>query len=124
MHERRSDERAPRACTATSEAFAGIRAVDGVSFAIKPGSMTGLIGPNGSGKSTTIDCISGFQRPDGGRVLLAGRDITGARPRDLSPRAELMQTFRGRPASTKRLSVLGQPLSIAAQRFDAARLAR
>ncbi|MBV9632892.1 MAG: ATP-binding cassette domain-containing protein, partial [Xanthobacteraceae bacterium] len=61
-----------------NKAYAGIRAVDGVSFAIMAGSMTGLIGPNGSGKSTTIDCISGFQRPDDGRVVLAGRDITGA----------------------------------------------
>ena len=67
-----------------SKAFAGIRAVDGVSFAIKRGSMTGLIGPNGSGKSTTIDCISGFQTPDGGRVVLAGRDITGVRPEQIA----------------------------------------
>ena len=100
-----------------SKAFAGIRAVDGVSFAIKPGSMTGLIGPNGSGKSTTIDCISGFQRPDGGRVVLAGRDITGARPHDIA-RAGLMRTFQT-VRVYEQLSLLDN-LTIAAQQFDAA----
>ena len=100
-----------------SKAFAGIRAVDGVSFAIKPGSMTGLIGPNGSGKSTTIDCISGFQRPDGGRVVLAGRDITGARPQDIA-RTGLMRTFQN-VRVYEQLSVLDN-LTIAGQQFDAA----
>jgi ABC-type branched-subunit amino acid transport system ATPase component len=100
-----------------SKAFAGIRAVDGISFAIKPGSMTGLIGPNGSGKSTTIDCISGFQTPDGGRVVLAGRDITGARPQKIA-RAGLMRTFQT-VRVYEQLS-LRDNLTIAAQQFDAA----
>ena len=99
------------------KAFAGIRAVDGVSLAIKPGSMTGLIGPNGSGKSTTIDCISGFQRPDGGRVVLAGRDITGARPHDIA-RAGLMRTFQN-VRVYEQLPVLDN-LMIAGQQFDEA----
>ncbi|MFC3227800.1 ABC transporter ATP-binding protein [Marinibaculum pumilum] len=73
--------------------FAGLRAVDGVSFAIADGTITGIIGPNGSGKSTTIDCISGFQRPDAGRVLLDGADITG-RPADAIARAGLIRTFQ------------------------------
>ena len=96
-----------------SKAFAGIRAVDRVSFAIKPGSMTGLIGPNGSGKSTTIDCISGFQRLNSGRSYLAGRDITGARPHDIA-RAGLMRTFQN-VRVYEQLSVLDN-LSIAALR--------
>ena len=54
-----------------------MHALDGVSFAVEAGSITGLIGPNGSGKSTAIDCISGFQKLDGGKVVLAGNDITG-----------------------------------------------
>jgi ABC-type branched-subunit amino acid transport system ATPase component len=98
-----------------SKAFAGIRAVDGVSFAIEPGSMTGLIGPNGSGKSTTIDCISGFQPPDAGRVVLAGRDITGARPEAIA-RAGLMRTFQT-VRIYEELS-LRDNLTIAAQQFD------
>jgi branched-chain amino acid transport system ATP-binding protein len=97
------------------KAFAGIRAVDDVSFAIKPGSMTGLIGPNGSGKSTTIDCISGFQTPDGGRVVLAGRDVTGARPEHVA-RAGLMRTFQ--TARVYEELSLRDNLMIAAQQFD------
>ena len=60
------------------KAYAGVHALDGVSFAVEAGSITGLIGPNGSGKSTAIDCISGFQKLDGGQVVLAGAAITGA----------------------------------------------
>jgi branched-chain amino acid transport system ATP-binding protein len=97
------------------KAFAGVRAVDGVSFSIEPGSMTGLIGPNGSGKSTTIDCISGFQKIDGGRVVLAGQDITGARPQDIA-RTGLMRTFQT-VRVYERLS-LRDNLTIAAQQFD------
>ena len=59
------------------KAYAGVHALDGVSFGVEGGSITGLIGPNGSGKSTAIDCISGFQKLDGGRVVLDGTDITG-----------------------------------------------
>src|SRR5882724_3590448 len=103
--------------TGLRKAFAGVRAVDGVSFAIKPRSMTGLIGPNGSGKSTTIDCISGFQALDGGRVVLAGLDITGARPQDIA-RAGLMRTFQT-VRVYERLS-LRDNLAIAAQQFDEA----
>src|SRR4029079_10058533 len=59
------------------KAYAGVHALDGISFAVEAGSVTGVIGPNGSGKSTAIDCISGFQKLDGGCVVLAGRDING-----------------------------------------------
>jgi branched-chain amino acid transport system ATP-binding protein len=76
-----------------SKSFRGVRAVDDVSFAIAPRSITGLIGPNGSGKSTTIDCLSGFQRLDRGRVTLDGVDITG-RPPHLIARAGLIRTFQ------------------------------
>ena len=100
-----------------SKAFAGIRAVDGVSFAIKPGSMTGLIGPNGSGKSTTIDCISGFQRLDRGRIMLAGTEIAGAPPQRVA-RAGLMRTFQT-VQLYDHLSLIDN-LTIAAQQFDAA----
>ena len=48
------------------KAYAGVHALDGVSFEVAGGSITGLIGPNGSGKSTAIDCLSGFQKLDGG----------------------------------------------------------
>ena len=63
-----------------SKSFAGVKAVDSLSFAISDGEIVGLIGPNGSGKSTTIDCLTGFVRPDSGSTMLAGHDISGASP--------------------------------------------
>lgn len=75
------------------KSFAGIRAVDDLSFSIETGSVTALIGPNGSGKSTTIDCISGFTRADAGRVTLGGRDITGATAHAVAA-AGLVRTFQ------------------------------
>ena len=99
------------------KAYAGVHALDGVSFDVAAGSITGLIGPNGSGKSTAIDCISGFQKLDGGRVVLAGTDITG-RPSHLIARAGLMRTFQT-VRIYERLS-LRDNLAIAAQQFDEA----
>ena len=55
--------------------FGGVRAVDGATFDVEPGSITGLIGPNGAGKSTLFNCISGFLRPQSGRVAVDGRRI-------------------------------------------------
>lgn len=60
--------------------FGGVRAVDGVSFAIQPGETFGIIGPNGSGKSTLVNLITGFVKPDAGRVYFQGREITGLPP--------------------------------------------
>lgn len=76
-----------------AKAYRGVQAVADVSFAVAEGAITGLIGPNGSGKSTTIDCISGFQKPDRGKVTLAGRDITGLSPQQIA-RAGLARTFQ------------------------------
>jgi branched-chain amino acid transport system ATP-binding protein len=58
--------------------YGGIRAVNDVSFTLRQGEVLGLIGPNGAGKTTIFDLISGFQRSDGGRVVLEGMDVTGA----------------------------------------------
>lgn len=60
--------------------FGGIRAVDGCSLTVPAGTIVGLCGPNGSGKSTVLNCVSGVYRPDGGRIVLGGQDITGADP--------------------------------------------
>jgi branched-chain amino acid transport system ATP-binding protein len=56
--------------------FGVVRAVDGASFSIAPGSLTALIGPNGAGKSTLLHCISGLQRADAGSIEVAGSDVT------------------------------------------------
>jgi branched-chain amino acid transport system ATP-binding protein len=99
------------------KAYAGVHALDGVSFEVAAGSITGLIGPNGSGKSTAIDCLSGFQKLDGGRVSLEGTDITG-KAAHLIARAGLMRTFQT-VRIYERLS-LRDNLAIAAQQFDPA----
>ncbi|MGA1316430.1 MAG: ABC transporter ATP-binding protein [Rubrivivax sp.] len=57
--------------------FGGVRAVDGVSLSVARGSITGLIGPNGAGKSSLFNVIAGRYRPQSGRVLLDGEDVTG-----------------------------------------------
>jgi ABC-type uncharacterized transport system YnjBCD ATPase subunit len=59
-----------------SKRFAGRVALDSVSIDVARGSVTGVIGPNGSGKSTLFNIIAGTLRPDRGRVLVDGRDIT------------------------------------------------
>ena len=55
--------------------FGGITAVDGASFDVTGGTVTGLIGPNGAGKTTTFDLVSGFYEPDGGEIRYRGRSL-------------------------------------------------
>lgn len=57
--------------------YGGVKAVDGVTFAVARGEIRGLIGPNGAGKSTVIDAITGRRKPTRGRVTLMGEDVTG-----------------------------------------------
>ncbi|HVF64870.1 MAG TPA: ABC transporter ATP-binding protein [Casimicrobiaceae bacterium] len=72
------------AIRALSKAFDGVEAVREVSFDVPAGELCALIGPNGAGKTTCFNCINGQLRPDSGRVLLAGVDITGRSPRDIA----------------------------------------
>jgi branched-chain amino acid transport system ATP-binding protein len=60
--------------------FAGVTAVNGVSFEIEPASLTGLIGPNGAGKTTLVNVAAGQILPTAGRVLLQGADVTRLPP--------------------------------------------
>ena len=57
--------------------FGGHAAVDGATFDVERGSITGMIGPNGAGKTTCFNCIAGSLPSDGGRVVFDGEDITG-----------------------------------------------
>jgi branched-chain amino acid transport system ATP-binding protein len=60
--------------------FGGVVAVDHVSLRVAEGELAAVIGPNGAGKSTLFHLISGHLRPDGGRVVLRSRDISGVAP--------------------------------------------
>ncbi len=73
--------------------FAGLRAVNGVSFAVDRGEILGLIGPNGSGKTTTINILTGLLRITSGHVALGRTDITGWPPHRIA-RAGLARTFQ------------------------------
>lgn len=55
--------------------YGTLKAVDGVSLAVKPGICFGLLGPNGAGKTTTIEMMEGITAPSSGRILFQGRDI-------------------------------------------------
>jgi branched-chain amino acid transport system ATP-binding protein len=57
--------------------FGGVTAVDDVALTLRPREILGLIGPNGAGKTTLVNVLSGFQRPQAGRVTIGGTDCTG-----------------------------------------------
>ena len=76
-----------------SKAFGGIHANEDISFSIEAGEILGIIGPNGAGKSTLFDLITGFTRPDRGKVVFDGRDIFGMRPDRIS-RLGIGRTFQ------------------------------
>lgn len=63
-----------------SKHFGGIMAVMDVNFELREGEFLGIIGPNGSGKTTLVNLITGFVRPDSGRVTFEGKNITGKMP--------------------------------------------
>ncbi|RWB57740.1 MAG: ABC transporter ATP-binding protein [Mesorhizobium sp.] len=60
-----------------SRHFGGLRAVDGVDFALMPGEIRAIIGPNGAGKTTFVSLLSGRIRPSSGTIVFDGADITG-----------------------------------------------
>jgi branched-chain amino acid transport system ATP-binding protein len=73
--------------------FGGLNAVHDVSFSLDETSVLGVIGPNGAGKSTLINLITGHLKPTSGRVLISGRDMTGARPWVIAD-ARVARTFQ------------------------------
>jgi ABC-type branched-subunit amino acid transport system ATPase component len=90
--------------------FGGVRAVDGVSFTIKSGSITGLIGPNGAGKSTLFNTVAGSLNTDGGEVRLDGKAIQRQPPHEVF-RLGLARTFQvPRPFAT--MSVLENLMAV------------
>lgn len=63
-----------------TKVFGGVLALNRVSFELRKGEILGVMGPNGSGKTTLINCITGFLKPNSGKIFFKGKDITGMPP--------------------------------------------
>ncbi len=87
-----------------SKSFRGLKALSNVNLEVRQGEILGLLGPNGSGKSTFINVVSGHFLPDGGQVLLDGRDIAGL-PAHRIARAGIARTYQI-PRPFSQMSVL------------------
>ena len=73
--------------------FGGIKAVDGCTFSVPKGQISGLIGPNGSGKTTTFNLLTGVLEADSGEVLYNGENIVGLKPYQIFNRG-ISRTFQ------------------------------
>ena len=89
--------------------FGGVRAVDGVSFVVRKGQLTGLIGPNGAGKSTLLAMLAGTLSVTSGHIIYEGNDITSV-PAFRRARVGLVRTFQ-LASEFKRLTVMENLLS-------------
>lgn len=76
-----------------SISFGGLRAVDGFNLKIEKGMLYGLIGPNGAGKTTVFNLLTGVYKPNEGKVMLDGKDITGKSIIDIN-KAGVARTFQ------------------------------
>ena len=76
-----------------SKSFGGLQAIMNVSFELNRGRILGIIGPNGSGKTTLVNLITGFVKPDAGKIYFKGRDITGLPPHKIANQG-LVRTFQ------------------------------
>src|ERR1700677_723 len=85
-----------------SKTFGGLKAVQKVDLTVGANRIVSVIGPNGAGKTTFFNCLSGIYRPDGGAILLEGRDITGRAPHQVSKLgvSRTSQTIRLSPERT------------------------
>ena len=104
--------------------FGGLHAVKNVSLSLMAGTITGILGPNGAGKTTLFNLLTGFLRPDDGRVTFDGQPITGLAPhrivnRGLARTFQLARPFVGMSVAENievaclapRVSHLGRPAS-------------
>lgn len=76
-----------------SKYFLGVVAIENLDITIRTGDLVSLIGPNGSGKTTLFNCMTGYLKPESGRVLFRGKDITGAPPHRIAL-AGISRTFQ------------------------------
>ncbi|MEV0273546.1 ATP-binding cassette domain-containing protein [Hamadaea sp. NPDC050747] len=85
--------------------FGSKQALDGMTFAVDAGRVTGFIGPNGAGKSTTMRVVLGLDRPDGGAALVSGRPYRTL-PRPLTQLGSLLDASAVQPSRTARNHLL------------------
>ena len=83
-----------------SKSYSGVQALEGVDIDVHEGEVLGLVGPNGSGKTTLFNCLTGFARPNSGRILWRGDDITSLAPDQIARRG-LVRTFQQTMVFTK-----------------------
>ena len=102
--------------------FGGVVANNHISFDINQGEIIGLLGPNGAGKTTLFNCIVGFHRPDSGKVIFKGKDITGFKP-FMTNREGIGRTFQITKV-TAGMTVLENVMVGAFCRIDSRNLAR
>jgi branched-chain amino acid transport system ATP-binding protein len=113
-------------CVGIQKRFGDFVATDGIDLTIRDREMIGIIGANGAGKTTLINIISGYLRPNAGKLLLRGADITGEPPRALARKGiarsfQIPQLFARSTALENMmlaLTLLAAPRSSFLQRFD------
>ncbi|WP_029874532.1 ABC transporter ATP-binding protein [Rhizobium leguminosarum] len=98
-----------------SKSYGAVKAVNDVSIHVDRGEIAGLIGPNGSGKSTFFDCSTGLAKPDTGKVVLDGQDITGWSLNRIAREGRMLRSFQ-KTVTFKSLDV-EENLVIAGQMF-------
>ena len=76
-----------------SISFGGLKAADGFHISIEKGQLYGLIGPNGAGKTTIFNLLTGVYKPDSGKIILDGTDVTGKSTIDIN-KAGIARTFQ------------------------------
>ncbi len=96
-----------------SKSFGGVQAVNGVDLEVYPDEIVGLIGPNGAGKTTFFNIVCGVFPPDGGKVYLEGRDVTGLTTHRIARRGigrtfQIVKPFKHLTLERNVLAALGQ----------------
>lgn len=97
-----------------TKTFGGVVALNDVSFSIAEGALLGIIGPNGCGKTTLVNVITGFLKPNSGRVIYRGHDITRLRPSKIANKGvgrtfQMVKPFYRLPAYKNLVIPLSSP---------------
>src|SRR4051812_49358039 len=74
--------------------FGGVTAISHINLKVRSDEILAIIGPNGAGKTSLLNALSGFYRPQQGRLLFEGQNVTGRRPNQLA-RLGVCRTFQG-----------------------------